>query len=114
MCDNWCKEISLEEIKRLQFEDKLWLIPGIKYVYFQPPGGMQLEYPCIVYERDGGDSKFADNKPYTFTRKYTVTAIYEDPTSNIPDYIAKSFPMCIFDRNFISDNMNHAVFGIYN
>lgn len=33
-----------------------------KNVYFQPPESVKLLYPCIVYKRSAGDTRFADNK----------------------------------------------------
>lgn len=83
------------------------------HVYYQPPESVKLVYPCIIYERQSGDTRFADDLPYTFTMSYTVTVIDKDPDSDIPLQVAK-LPMCRMDRCFTSDNLNHSVFVLYN
>ena len=81
-------------------------------VYFQPPANVQMEYPCIVYQRDYADTKFAGNSPYHNTKRYQVTVIDRDPDSDIPDKVA-ALPMCRFDRAFVADNLNHDVFRLF-
>ena len=81
-------------------------------VYFQPPTNVQLEYPCIMYERDFGDTKFADNHPYRHMKRYRVTVIDRDPDSPIPEQVA-ALPMCTFNRFFTADNLNHDVYSVY-
>lgn len=81
-------------------------------VYFQPPNGYRLTYPCIIYERKTGDTIYADNLPYRYEKAYTITVIDPDPDTPIPDKIAM-LPMCKEDRFFTSDNLNHYVYSIY-
>lgn len=81
-------------------------------VYFQPPETIRMTYPCIVYERDTGDTQFADNAPYIHKLRYTVTVIDRDPDSEIPGKVAL-LPMCIFDRHFTTDYLHHDVYKIY-
>lgn len=81
-------------------------------VYFQPPANIQLEYPCIVYKRDKVHTEFADNSPYRLTKRYLVTVIDRDPDSFIPDSVA-SIPMCLANRTFAANNLNHDVFILY-
>lgn len=81
-------------------------------VYFQPPPTVKMKYPCIHYELSDRDSKFADNKPYANTKKYSVTVMDQDPDSAIPDKIAV-LPMCRFDRHFTAEGLNHNVFQLF-
>lgn len=81
-------------------------------VYYQPPSGHQLKYPCIIYERRTGDTFFADDTPYVFHMCYTVTVIDPDPDSEIPLEVAR-LPFCKMDRCFTTDNLNHTVFIMY-
>jgi hypothetical protein len=81
-------------------------------VYFQPPQNVKMEYPCIVYSRDYADTTFADDKPYRITKRYSVTVIDQNPDSDIPDKVA-ALPMCVFNRFFTSDNLNHDVYSLY-
>ena len=81
-------------------------------VYFQPPTNIELKYPCIIYKRNDADTKFADDKPYNYTKRYTVTVIDRDPDSEIPDKVA-AMPMTLFNRFYTADNLNHDVFNVY-
>lgn len=82
------------------------------HVYFQPPSNIQMKYPCIVYERDTGDTQFADNNPYIFKFRYQIAVIDRNPDSPIPEKVAE-LPMCTMDRHFVSDNLHHDVFNCY-
>lgn len=84
----------------------------VENVYFQPPNGLQMKYPCIVYQRDSADTTYADNRPYHIDKRYTITVIDRDPDSAIPDKVA-SLPLCTFDRFFPADNLNHDVYTLY-
>jgi hypothetical protein len=81
-------------------------------VYFQPPAGKIMTYPCIVYERDNASTKRADNLPYTFTQRYQVTHITKDPDSDTIDKLA-ALPLSEFNRHFATSGLNHDVFVIY-
>lgn len=81
-------------------------------VYFQPPSNVQMVYPCIIYKRDDMDTEFADNTPYSVTRRYLVTVIDANPNSTIVDAVAL-LPMCLFNRAYSADNLNHDVFILY-
>lgn len=82
------------------------------HVYFQPPNNITMEYPCIVYKRDGEDAIFAGNRPYNRTHRYQVTIIDRDPDSPIPDKVA-DLPMSTFNRFYTADNLNHDVYTIF-
>jgi|SRR4029077_7752382 hypothetical protein len=81
-------------------------------VYFQPPENITLEYPCIIYQRDYAETKFADDIPYNNTLRYVVTVIDRDPDSVIPGKVA-SMPMCLYNRFFTADNLNHDVYRLF-
>lgn len=98
--------------RRIDLHDTLLSLLGTSAVYYQPPESIKMMYPCIVYERSPGDTQFADNGAYIHKRRYSITAIYEDPDSDLPDKIA-NLPMCIHDRHFTSNNLNHDVFNMY-
>lgn len=96
---------------RLELQTLLETIMGSDHVYFQPPTGFLMAYPCIVYNRSNIRSKSGDNSPYKLDKEYTLTVIDANPDSVIPMKIA-GLPQAIFDRNFRSDNLNHDVFNI--
>lgn len=97
---------------RLQLQARLEVILGATNVYFQPPANVQMKYPCVVYSRDTTEASFADNNPYRFTKRYQVTVIDRNPDSDIPDRVG-ALPMCLHDRTFAVDNLNHYVFTLY-
>ena len=96
--------------RRLQLHDKLLEITS--NVYYQPPANVQMSYPCIVYKRDAADTQFAGNKPYSYTQRYMVTVISQDPDTEILDHVAQQ-PMCLFNRNYAANGLHHDVFNLY-
>lgn len=97
---------------RLEFQELLEGILGTSNVYFQEPPSFLMAYPCIKYERTDIDTRFANNKPYSLTDRYTVTVIDSDPDSAIPKKIS-NLPRSVFDRHYTADNLNHDVFNVY-
>lgn len=97
---------------RLELQTLLETELGSRNVYFQPPPTLTMQYPCIVYNLDDMDTKFADNYPYAIERRYSLTVIDKDPDSTIPDKIVL-LQKCQFDRHFVSENLNHNIFIIY-
>jgi len=98
--------------QRLELQEVLREILGSDQVYFQPPPNIKMVYPCVVYRRDYLSTKFADDRPYSLKKRYQVTVIDEDPDSVIPDKVAE-LPLCVFDRHFTADNLNHDVFKLF-
>lgn len=97
---------------RTDLQTLLEALLGSREVYFQPPATVKMKYPCIVYKRDTAYTDFADDVPYKYDKRYQITVIDKDPDSLIPDKIA-ALPMCLFDRHFTADNLNHDIFNIY-
>ena len=81
-------------------------------VYFQPPPSVRMDYPCIVYHRDYELTNYADDIPYKRRKRYLVTVIDRDPDSGIPDKVA-SLPLCVYDRFYTADNLNHDVYKLF-
>lgn len=82
------------------------------YVYFQPPDGRNMDYPCIVYKRGAENVQFADNGPYRRKKRYQVTVIDRDPDGIIREMVAE-LPLCKHSQFFASDNLNHDVFDLF-
>lgn len=101
-----------EQSRRLILQTILSNIPGVAKTYFQPPSNVDMEYPCIVYERDSGQTDFANNSPYRHTKRYQVTVIDENPDSEIPSKVA-ALPLCLFVRHFSEDDLHHDIYNIY-
>lgn len=97
---------------RLELQQLLETLLGSRNVYFQPPNGLKILYPAIVYEWDDQRVQYADNQPHLKTRRYTVTSISRDPDSIIPDKIAE-LQYSSFNRSFPANDLNHVVFNLY-
>jgi hypothetical protein len=97
---------------RVDFHYILTGLLGSNYVYFQPPETLKLTYPCIVYQREAEDVKYANNRLYTHKKRYQVTVIDKNPDSEIPDKI-RQLPYSSFNRHYTADNLNHDVYDVY-
>lgn len=97
---------------RSDLHDILKTLLGSDQVYFQPPSNVQMEYPCVVYNRDNAVVQHSDNLPYLRKVRYQVTVIDRNPDSDIPDKVA-ALPLCSFNRAFVADNLNHDVFQLF-
>lgn len=81
-------------------------------VYYDPPASLKMEYDAIVFSRSRIENRHADNMPYRQLLRYEVTTITEDPDAPIIGKISM-LPTCSHDRHFVSDNLHHNVFILY-
>lgn len=81
-------------------------------VYFQPPTGLKLQYPCIVYNLDTANDVHANNHIYRRLYRYSLTYITKNPEDPMRDAI-DDLQYCSFNRFFASDNLNHFVYTLY-
>lgn len=96
---------------RLQLHEKLCDILGSRNVYFRPPA-KGMKYPCIIYDLEGYDPRYADNIPYTDPKRWSLTVIDQNPDSEIP-YKLLQLSYCHLDRPYQADGLNHFVFTLY-
>lgn len=80
-------------------------------VYFQPPTGYKLKYPCIVYDLEKPDISFADNLPYVAYDKYLIKYITRDPDDQVRNQII-TLQYCSPEKPYISDNLYHHPFSL--
>lgn len=97
---------------RLSLQALLETILGSRNVYFQPPPGVNLKYPAIVYSRNDIDNTYADNEVYKQEREYSIIVIDPNPDSVHVDNVSK-IPRIKFNRHYAADNLNHDVFTLY-
>ncbi len=98
---------------RLKLHEELKEILGNDNVYFQPPASVRLKYPCIVYKFTTGNTDYADDNPYIFSRRYQITLIDRDPDNLFADKIAMAFKTIRMSTNFSTDGLNHYVYELY-
>lgn len=85
---------------------------GSRYVYFQPPTGVKMEYPCIVYAVEGSHRLDADNKIYGRKRRYKLTHITRDPDDQTPLRI-EEMRYCRLTAITVVNRLYHTHFTIY-
>ena len=98
--------------QRLELQAVLVGILGSSYVYFQPPPTISLVFPCIIYKRRDEEVIHAGNLPYNRRKQYEIKVIDRNPDSLIPDKIA-DLPLCVFDRHYTADDLNHDVYKLF-
>ena len=95
---------------RLDLQD---LLEGlVENVYFQPPANIQMQYPCIIYSRDGTSEEYANNELYRHAKRYEVTVVDRDPDTEIADKV-EALRYASFERFFPADDLNHYVFTLF-
>ena len=82
-------------------------------VYFQPPSNVNLQYPCIVYNKEAMEGNHANNNFYTLRQPYQVTVIDRDPESKIATEILRSIRPSNSVREFTQDNLHHSVLRLH-
>ena len=98
--------------RRLELNDVLESIQGVKKVYFQPPESVKLEYPCIIYHLQNVDMNNANDYPYKNRDGYSLMVIDRNPDSVIRRTI-ESMQLCRFDRFFSTEGLNHWSYVLY-
>lgn len=99
--------------RRLKFRDELQEVMQSNKLYFQPPDGSKITYPCAIYKVLNIDIDNADDLVYKHIVGWQITIIDRSPDSIYPDRLMKQFGRARFDRAFTADNLNHYVFTIY-
>lgn len=99
--------------RRLELDAKLREILGSDNVYFQPPNGSKLKYPCIVYSLADDNTTYANNYAYTIKQQYEIKYIDTYPVNDVVEKILRGFQMARFVRRFTADRINHDVIMVY-
>lgn len=100
-----------DENKRYSLQRLLEDLLESRNVYFQPPEGFKMNYPCIIYQKSDEYYRHADDMKYIDKMMYDITVIDCDPDSEIPNKVSK-LKYCRYNRTFISDNMYHNVYTL--
>ena len=98
--------------KRLELHELLCEVLGSRNVYFQPPESVKMKYPAIVYSRNRIENTSADNTVYKQDVSYKITVIDSDPDSEIVERVS-AIPGIMYDRSYVSNNLNHDVFTLF-
>lgn len=98
-----------QQVKLKQF---LKSVIGSATLYIQPPSTIKMTYPCLICKLDAMDKKYADNKTYRKTNRYSLMYITKDSNDPNIDNIG-ILPMCRFDRAYTSNNLYHNSYELY-
>lgn len=98
--------------RRLELHELLCELLGSDHVYYQPPTGLKMEYPCIRYEKDNIDSDYADDMSYSTYTRYLLTVIDKKPDNPVIEELLKQ-PYCGYGRLYKADNLYHDTLTIY-
>jgi hypothetical protein len=105
--------MGLMNDRRLELHEKLCTILGSRNVYFQPPNGKQLKYPCIIYKRDSSSAEYADNMTYMFTPEYQITYISTTSVNDVVEKLLDEFEMIRYIRHYVADNLSHDILNLF-
>lgn len=73
-----------------------------------------MQYPCIVYELNGVDVKYASNIKYNTIKEWTVTYICKSVKDRpVGDQILNGFDYSSFVNEFVKDNLYQTVIKLY-
>ena len=98
--------------RRLKLQKILETILGSRNVYYQPPDNIHMNYPAIKYHKNIKDVSHADDIKYKMCDSYTITVIDKNPDNQVIYEILK-LPYSSYDRNYISNNLEHDVITLY-
>lgn len=84
-------------------------------VYYRPPGNLQLERPCIIYEPKAYEPSFANNDTYVVGTRFQITML-----SNLPGHATRDMyalarrPGVVINRaiSYVNEDIVHDVFTI--
>ena len=110
--------------RRNELHEKLIEFLGSDNVYFNPPTGFKLKFPCIVYNRTKLDVRHANNNAYLLFQPYQVTYISKSVDDGEPWYdedssdatyrkLVRFFPYCSHERYFVNEGLSHDVYTIF-
>jgi len=89
------------------------ILTGItEHVYFQPPSNFRMQYPCIIYSRDGTSADHADNELYRHAKRYQVTVVDRNPDTELAAMV-EALDYVSFERSFPAEDLNHYVFTLF-
>lgn len=86
-----------------------------KHVYYNPPTGFRLEYPCYVYDDARPSVYHADNTKYFNKLAWTITTISHDSESSDLAPLLEVLPYCSFNpsSSFKTDGLAHRSYTLY-
>lgn len=98
---------------RLELQSELEELLGSSEVYYQPPSGKTLKYPCIIFELNNTTVMPADNRKYIKTNRYHVKHLYKSLSNELKDAMLDRFMMISHDNRMKVDGLYNDDFTLY-
>lgn len=98
--------------RRQELQVILENILGSRNVYYQPPEGVKMKFPAIVYALDSVKVRYADDRAYKRDRAYKVTYISKTADDETVNRLLE-MPLCRFGRFYTAGGLNHYTFTLY-
>lgn len=89
------------------------LLQFLPNVYFQPPSNITMNYPCIVFNKNGKNRQYGNDGVYLSKQGYQIMVIEIDPDTDVADRIEKHFQYCTISQYYTVDNLNHTTLNLY-
>ena len=98
--------------RRIELQQILLDIPGIKGVYFNPPPTIKMSYPCIRYKFASENVVYAANCKYKTEMRYSLVVIDPNPESSIAKAVM-ALPYSRLETTYAADNLSHFQFTLF-
>lgn len=99
---------------RIEFRNMLAGVVGDSVkLYFQPPEGEKLKYPCIVYGRGTPITRHANDEKYLKLRNFDVLLIVADAEDTELSEKLEDIKYSRPGKPYMSDRLYHYPFSIY-
>lgn len=86
-------------------------IEGVDHVYFDPPVGTNMEYPCIRFSLNTRNKLNANDKPYIKGESYIITFITRNVSTatKVLDQL-EDLMYTDWSRTYVTDGLHHYVY----
>ena len=98
---------------RLELQSELVDLLGSKNVYFQPSTNIKLTYPCVIYELQKFDDRFANDSRYITYQVYQITHVYQRYQNNLQEKFRERFQFIEFNNSSKIDGLYQDVYTLY-
>ena len=97
---------------RLELQNKLEELLGSRNVYYQAPPSTGMNYPAILYSKEGLKTEYANGVKYSTKTKYQAIVIDKRPDNPVINKILE-LPYSSYDRSYNSDNLYHDTLTLF-
>lgn len=98
--------------RRIELDAMLRTMLGSTNVYYDPPEGFKLKYPCIVYNLSGNTDTHAEDNYYRRMKRYTLRYITRNADDPMVDTI-ENLRYCSLIQPYTADGLFHYAYQIY-